>query len=132
MFKHLFLSAFIGLSTPLLAFADPVTDVIEEQLDAFLDRDAPRAFSYASPQIQGMFGTPLNFAMMVERGYPSLWSPGAVEFSDRYEQGARVRQTVIVTGPDGKRLAYEYDMLRLNEDWKINGVRLVPLNEVGV
>ena len=132
MFKHLFLSAFIGLSTPPSPFAAPVPDATDAPLVPFPAPPPPRAFSYASPQIQGMFGTPLNFAMMVERGYPSLWSPGSVEFSDRYEQGARVRQTVIVTGPNGKRLAYEYDMLRLNEDWKINGVRLVPLNEVGV
>lgn len=132
MFKHIILAALLSFATPFAAFADPVTDVITDQLDAFSQRDPQRAFSYASPMIQGLFGSPDNFAAMVERGYPLIWSNRSKEFTDRFKQGQRIRQTVIVTGVNGARAAFEYDMIRLNEEWKINGVRPVPLSEVGV
>lgn len=132
MFKHIILAALLSFATPFAAFADPVTDVITDQLDAFSERDPQRAFSYASPMIQGLFGSPENFAAMVERGYPLIWSNRSKAFTDRFEQGQRIRQTVIITGVNGAREAFEYDMIRLNEEWKINGVRPVPLSDVGV
>lgn len=133
MFKHILLSALLYVTAPLALAADPVTDVIADQLDAFADRDPARAFSHASPTIQGLFGTPQNFAAMVQRGYPLIWSnDGMQQFTDRVEMGQRLRQIVIVSGPNGMRAAFEYDMIRLNEDWKINGVRPVPLPDVSV
>lgn len=132
MFKPIFLSVLLSLSAPLAASSDPITDVISDQVDAFADRDPERAYFHASPMIQGQFGSPESFAAMVERGYPSLWSNKTKLFTDRFEQGLRARQIVIVTGTNGARAAFVYDMIRLNEVWKINGVHPVPLPDVSV
>ncbi|RPE67424.1 uncharacterized protein DUF4864 [Pacificibacter maritimus] len=132
MFKHFFLSAALIMATPIAAMADPVTDVIENQLDAFLQRDMERAWSHASPMIKDIFITPDNFAQMVEQGYPIIFSSNRYTFSERVEKGPHVFQIVVVQGENGGRAAFEYDMVQLNGAWKINGVRPVPLNELAV
>ncbi len=49
------------------ALADPLEDVIIRQLEAFNDRDAEEAFTYASPMIKRLFGTPENFGNMLAK-----------------------------------------------------------------
>lgn len=129
MFKHILLSALLSLTATFAAFADPITDVIADQIDAFADRDPDRAFSHASPMIQSQFGSPARFATMVEQGYSSLWSNKTKLFTERLEQGPQARQIVIVTGTNGARAAFAYDIIRIGEGWKINGVRPMPLSD---
>ena len=50
-----------------------IEDTIRGQMDAFLERDVAQAFTFASPNIQGMFGSAENFGRMVENGYPMVW-----------------------------------------------------------
>ncbi len=45
-----------------------IRQVIEAQVDAFRRDDGSAAFGYASPTIQGMFGTPEIFMDMVRQG----------------------------------------------------------------
>ena len=55
--------------------AGAIPDVIGRQLEALEADDFARAFTFASPMIQGMFGTPENFGAMVKRGYPMVHRP---------------------------------------------------------
>ena len=55
---------------------DPaIESTIQNQFDAFLKDDVGTAFSFASPNIKGLFGTPENFGPMVRNGYPMVWRP---------------------------------------------------------
>ena len=79
--------------------ADPIEDVITSQLDAFNARNTERAFSFASPMIKRLFGTPDNFGGMVARGYPMVWDNDFVRFLDRAERG----DSRLPAGPCGRR-----------------------------
>ena len=95
------------LSVVLLAAAgaaaraeDPaaaIRQVISEQIEAFEADDFETAFSFASPGIREMFGTPGRFGEMVREGYPMVWRPGEVRFSDLAERDGRTVQRVLVT-----------------------------------
>jgi len=54
--------------------------VIEAQLEAFKQGDGPKAFSYATPNIQTMFGDAETFMKMVREGYDVVVKPVTVSF----------------------------------------------------
>lgn len=54
--------------------------VIEAQIEAFKQGDGPKAFSYATPNIQTMFGDADTFMKMVRDGYDVVYSPASVRF----------------------------------------------------
>ena len=54
--------------------------VIEAQLEAFKQGDGPKAFSYATPNIQTMFGDAETFMKMVCEGYDVVVKPMTVRF----------------------------------------------------
>lgn len=54
--------------------------VIEAQLEAFKQGDSAKAFSYATPNIQTMFGDADTFMQMVRRGYDVVVRPASVRF----------------------------------------------------
>jgi hypothetical protein len=104
---------------------EAIEDVIGSQLQAFNDRDVTKAFSYASPMIQGIFREPQNFGMMVQRGYPMVWDNGGVQFLDLREEDGVILQSVMVRGPDGVIHMLDYAMIETPDGWQINGVALV-------
>ncbi len=100
-------------------------DVIARQFDAFRADDLDRAFSFASPMIRGMYGTPQNFGLMVERGYPMVRDPGPVRMLDLREEGGKTLQRVEVTDGKGMIHLFDYEMVETENGWKINGVRFI-------
>lgn len=111
--------------------AAAIEDVIGNQLQAFNDRDVDEAFTYASPMIKGLFGTPQNFGMMVQNGYPMVWTNSNVEFLDLREVGGRLFQRVLIRDAGGMRHILEYQMIETGEGWQINGVSILPAPDVG-
>ena len=130
--RALILSLLIGL-LPLTAAAqqDEIATVIQNQLDAFNEREVETAFTYASPMIQGMFGNPGNFGMMVERGYPMVWTNSNARFLELREVGGRLFQRVLVQDTQGVAHGREYQMIETSDGWQINGVSIVPAPDVG-
>ena len=120
------------LGGAVMAQDTPVEGVIQDQLDAFLRDDFATAFTFASPMIQGMFGSASNFEAMVKQGYPMVWRHGSVRYGESTTRGSTVLQTVILTDADGAVHALEYEMIPVGDDWQINGVRFVRAPEVGV
>ena len=121
------------LAFSVMAFAAPAEDspnraiegVIQGQIDAFLEDDFATAFSYASPSIKGIFGTPDRFGQMVREGYPMVWRPSDVQFGELREVAGRLWQRVIVRDADGRVHALDYNMIPTDDGWQINGVQLL-------
>lgn len=127
------LAAAICLATSAFAQdSDPaIEDVIQQQFDAFLADDFETAFTFASPTIKGMFGSPGRFGEMVKQGYPMVWRPADVNFLDQTPRSGRIYQKVLVV--DGANVPHvlEYEMIPTSDGWQINGVRLLQAPPVG-
>jgi hypothetical protein len=126
------LSGFTALSAPAQEAPETAIEgVIQRQIDAFLADDFATAFTYASPNIQGIFGSPDNFGAMVRDGYPMVWRPDAVAFGALREVGGRLWQRVIVTDAAGAVHALDYQMIETGDGWQINAVQLLQAPQVG-
>lgn len=110
----------------------PLQDIIRQQLDAFNARDVDLAWTFASPMIQGMFGNPGNFGVMVSEGYPMVWDNSAAKFLAQREVDGRIYQQVMVQDTNGALHVLEYAMIQTAQGWKIDGVSLLPPPDVGV
>ncbi|RYI13401.1 MAG: DUF4864 domain-containing protein, partial [Acetobacteraceae bacterium] len=85
------------LALPAAAQEAPIQETIQNQIDAFQADDFARAFTYASPTIKGMFGTPDNFGAMVKQGYPMVYRPAEVQMQDLREVAGNLWQRVRIT-----------------------------------
>jgi hypothetical protein len=110
---------------------ETIEGVIRSQIEAFQRDDFATAFTFASPVIQGMFGNPDNFGAMVRQGYPMVYRPAEVTFDAQVERGERTYQRVILRDAQGAYHAAEYEMVRNQSGWKINGVQVLKLPDVG-
>ena len=123
--KHFFAAILIWvMATGAVKANDDVRSVISSQIDAFLQDDFVSAFDFASPMIQGMFGTPERFGDMVRNGYPMVWRPADVEFLSVDERGGASIQNVMIKDASGKLFLLEYEMIETENGWLINGVRV--------
>jgi hypothetical protein len=98
---------------------------ITAQIDAFLKDDFAEAFTYASPNIQGMFGTSDRFGQMVRNGYPMVWRPGDVQYLELRDIGGALWQKVLIRDQQGGTHVLDYQMIETSEGWKINGVQIL-------
>ncbi len=103
---------------------------ISAQIAAFLDDDFARAFTYASPNIQGMFGSSERFGTMVQRGYPMVWRPGDVQYLDLRDVAGNLWQRVLIRDQSGGVHLLDYQMIKTSDGWRINGVQLLPSPDV--
>ena len=116
---------------PAFAQEVPIQSTITLQLQALGADDFVTAFSYASPTIQGLFGTPENFGMMVQNGYPMVYRPADVKMLDLREVAGIQYQRVLVRDAEGRGFMLDYQMIETPEGWKINGVDLLSQPDVG-
>lgn len=144
MFKRFFLVLAVVLMAPTAALkADDsgvaaeakaaIRGVIESQLAAFKRDDGQTAFSFASPTIKQIFGTPERFMAMVRQGYPAVYRPQAVEFRKLHQDGTALIQEIRFIGPDGKAVIGLYSLIQTPDgEWLIDGVVMVPAPEQSV
>jgi hypothetical protein len=111
--------------------ADGIEMTIRSQMDAFLADDFATAFTFASPTIKGIFGTPDNFGAMVRQGYPMVHRPSDVRMLERRAVGGTTVQRVMVTDAAGRTHVLDYQMIETPQGWQINGVQLLPGVGVG-
>ncbi len=122
-----FFALFSGLSAPQAVAQDAdVRAVISAQIEAFEIDDFEQAFTYASPTIRQVFRTPENFGVMVQRGFPMVWRPADVRFLELQNRDGALWQDVMVRDVAGDVFILEYEMIKLEAGWKINGVRIRP------
>ena len=102
--------------------ASEIRAVIEAQLDAFRADDAARAFSYAAPGIQALFGTPAKFLAMVQSEYPVVYRPESVAFLTVQDIDGQVSQVVQMTDGAGALWMAVYTLERqADRSWRISG-----------
>lgn len=116
---------------PAFAQEEPIQQTINSQLEALQADDFEAAFGYASPMIQGLFGTPENFGMMVQSGYPMVYRPADVQMLDLRDIAGRLYQRVLVRDAEGRGFMLDYQMIETSEGWKINGVEMLAQPDVG-
>jgi hypothetical protein len=119
---------------PMAAFADEprnpaIETTIQNQLNAFIADDFATAFTFASPNIKGIFGTPENFGAMVTQGYPMVHRPANVQMLELRTVAGNLWQRVLITDAAGETHLLDYQMVETADGWQINGVQLLP--EVG-
>ena len=110
---------------------NPIADTINKQIAAFMADDFEAAFSYASPNIKQLFGSPERFGQMVRNGYPMVHRPAEVTILDRRTVGERVMQRVMIHDQGGRLHMLGYQMIETTDGWQINGVQLLRAPEVG-
>jgi len=124
--------AFSGMA---LAQAEPVAAgdaqavqaVIEAQLGAFAADDAKRAFSYASPSIREMFGTPDRFMAMVRASYPVIYRPTSIIFLRPLWVEGQLVEGVQLTDGSGALWLATYRLERQpDKSWRISGCDVQP------
>ena len=119
------------LSLPAAAQEEPIRNTIQSQIEAFQADDFTRAFTFASPTIKGMFGTPENFGAMVKNGYPMVYRPAEVQMMDLREVAGALWQRVRITDQAGAGWYLDYMMVETAEGWQINAVQILPAPDVG-
>ena len=123
--------AFVLLTLPAFAQEAPIQDTIRAQIQAFQADDFAKAFSYASPTIHQLFGTPDNFGAMVKQGYPMVWHPAQVDMMDLRTVGGALWQRVRVTDAKGQSYLLDYQMVESPAGWLINAVQMQKSPDVG-
>ena len=107
------------------AQTDDLQGVIAAQIEAFQRDDFATAFTFASPAIRGVFGTPERFGAMVRRGFPMVWRPADVQYLDQRERDGLTYQKVLIQDAAGTYFTLEYEMLATPDGWQINGVQFL-------
>ncbi len=116
---------------PALAPADEkaVVAVVQAQLDAFAADDASKAFSFAAPTIQKMFGSAPRFLAMVREQYPVVYRPSSTAFFKPERQDDQVLLRVSMSDADGGQWLAVYSLQQQKDKrWRIAGCVVVPNN----
>jgi hypothetical protein len=116
------------------AWADEtkIQTTIEAQIEAFQKDDFIAAFEYASPNIQTIFKSSERFGLMVQRGYPMVYRPADIKFLELQTIEGEFWQKVQIQDQQGRFHVMAYRMLNIDGKWLINGVQLLPSEEIGV
>lgn len=107
-----------------------IRSMIEQQLQAFQQNDAVKAFAFASPSIQELFETPENFIGMVQTHYEAVYRPRSVIFEAIAEIEDLPAQTVIFMTSSGNLVRAAYLMQQQPDlSWRIHGCLLMSVDE---
>lgn len=125
------LAAVLVLSVAAQAQENPIEKVIADQLAAFQADDFDTAYSFASPTIKRLFGSPERFGQMVRDGYPMVYRPADVTMLEQRDMGGQTVQRVMMRDAAGRLHFLAYQMIDTPEGWQINGVQILRAPEVG-
>lgn len=114
------------------AEADAIAETIRSQIAAIQVDDWDKAFTYASPTIQGIFESPERFSQMVIGGYPMVWRPKSFRAGDLYLSPRGPVQTMFFEDQNGRLYIADYLMQEIDGEWRINGVTIRPAPEQAV
>ena len=128
--RYLFTAAIIA-TAPAYANETQIQTVIDRQIEAFQIDDFEAAFTFASPNIQRLFGSSERFGAMVRAGYPMVWRATRVEYLGLEQVDGLLVQEVLITDQNGNLHVLEYQMIEGSNGWRINGVQLRKAPEIG-
>ena len=103
-----------------------VQAMVQSQLAAFAADDAKSAFSYATPELRKVFGSPATFMAMVKNSYPVVYRPASVAFLKPEGSGSEAVQRVQMLDADGTSYLAVYSLQRQKDmTWRISGCAVV-------
>ena len=102
-----------------------IEKVIQQQIDAFQADDFKTAFEFASPGIQQRFGSPERFAFVVIHRYPMVWRTSNVQYLNVEQYRDHALQTVMITDHNKTLHILVYEMLPMDQTWRIGSVKLL-------
>ena len=125
----------VGVRAADLAIGEPdasaIRAVIEAQLAAFEQDDAPAAFAFASPGIRRSFETPEGFVGMVRQLYPVVYRPRTVRFLPPRLVDDQPIQVVEMSDRDGAVWMAIYRLQQQTDGtWLIDGCALMPGRDI--
>ncbi len=124
--RILLLFGLLLAASPGAAQDAEIRSTINRQLEAFQRDDWSEAFTYASPVLRKLFGTPERFRDMVLGGYRAVHRPQQVSFRELDLSGPRPVQIVFFIGPDGLAYLAAYEMEQQKDgSWRIAGVQMI-------
>ena len=140
MLKKLFILSFTlfilsGLSKADISIKDELTmtqDIIESQIQAFQNKNAELAYSFASPMIKLRFNNPQEFMSMVKSFYEPVYNPKQYYFIDsKYFEGSIYHQLQIISQSNMSYLA-TYSLIKDENEWKISGCSVMPMMQESI
>jgi hypothetical protein len=127
------LAAFlIGLAAPAYAADDVATAqaIIRSQVEALGRDDAATAYSYAAPEIQGMYPQADIFLGMVQRSYAPVYRHKSFEFGAARVADGKIAQQVHIIDADGMPWEALYTLeLQPDGSLKITGCILLKAGQ---
>ena len=133
----LFFTLFIlsGLSKANDSMKNELTitqDIIESQIQAFQNKNAELAYSFASPMIKLRFNNPQEFMSMVKSFYEPVYNPKQYYFiNSKYFEGSIYHQLQIISQSNMSYLA-TYSLIRDENEWKISGCSVMPMMQESI
>ena len=140
MFKKIFILSFTlfiisGLSKADVSLKNELTmtqDIIESQIQAFQNKNAELAYSFASPMIKLRFNNPQEFMSMVKSYYEPVYNPKQYYFIDsKYFEGSIYHQLQIISQSNMSYLA-TYSLIKDENEWKISGCSVMPMMQESI
>ncbi len=110
----------------------PIQATIQSQIAAMAADDFAAAFTFAAPNIKGMFGTADRFEMMVRQGYPMVVAPRDVRMLELRSIAGNLWQRVLMVDQAGATHILDYMMVETPEGWQIGAVQILPSQGIGV
>ena len=133
----LFFTSFIlsGLSKADNSMKKELTmtqDIIESQIQAFQNKNAELAYSFASPMIKLRFNNPQEFMSMVKSFYEPVYNPKQYYFiNSKYFEGSIYHQLQIISQSNMSYLA-TYSLIKDENEWKISGCSVKPMMQESI
>jgi hypothetical protein len=140
MVKKIFILSFTlfiisGLSKADVSLKNELTmtqDIIESQIQAFQNKNAELAYSFASPMIKLRFNNPQEFMSMVKSYYEPVYNPKQYYFIDsKYFEGSIYHQLQIISQSNTSYLA-TYSLIKDENEWKISGCSVLPMMQESI
>ena len=140
MVKKIFILSFTlfiisGLSKADVSLKNELTktqDIIESQIQAFQNKNAELAYSFASPMIKLRFNNPQEFMSMVKSYYEPVYNPKQYYFIDsKYFEGSIYHQLQIISQSNMSYLA-TYSLIKNENEWKISGCSVKPMMQESI
>ena len=140
MIKKIFMLLFTSFILSGLSKADDsmkkeltmTQDIIESQIQAFQNKNAELAYSFASPMIKLRFNNPQEFMSMVKSFYEPVYNPKQYYFiNSKYFEGSIYHQLQIISQSNMSYLA-TYSMIKDENEWKISGCSVKPMMQESI
>lgn len=102
-----------------------IRGIIQDQIEAFRQDDAARAFSYATPALQSMFGSQERFMAMVKDGYKPVYRPRSFAIGEFKDTPDGTSLAVRIQDLDGVDWVAVYTLEQQADGaWRISGCYL--------